>query len=53
IILEAKRLLAHDRLTAARCADTLGFPDASNFSVFFYKATGMRPGAWKATVAVE
>ncbi|MEU7427988.1 helix-turn-helix transcriptional regulator [Streptomyces sp. NPDC040750] len=53
IVLEAKRLLAHDRLTAARCADTLGFPDASNFSVFFHKATGMRPGAWQATGAVE
>ncbi|MFI5979079.1 helix-turn-helix domain-containing protein [Streptomyces sp. NPDC051452] len=52
-VLEAKRLLAHDRLTAARCADVLGFPDASNFSVFFRKATGMRPGAWQATVAVE
>ncbi|MFH9426119.1 helix-turn-helix domain-containing protein [Streptomyces sp. NPDC017529] len=53
IVLEAKRLLAHDRLTAARCAATLGFPDASNFSVFFRKATGMRPGAWQAAVAVE
>ncbi|MGW3264897.1 helix-turn-helix domain-containing protein [Streptomyces sp. NPDC001056] len=53
IVLEAKRLLAHDRLTAARCADALGFPDASNFSVFFRTATGMRPGAWQATVAVE
>ncbi|MGY6024711.1 helix-turn-helix domain-containing protein [Streptomyces spinosirectus] len=53
IVLEAKRLLAHERLTAARCADALGFPDASNFSVFFRKATGMRPGAWQATVAVE
>jgi AraC-like DNA-binding protein len=53
IVLEAKRLLAHDRLTAAACANTLGFPDASNFSVFFRKATGMRPGAWQATVAVE
>ncbi|MFI6658833.1 helix-turn-helix domain-containing protein [Streptomyces sp. NPDC050523] len=50
IVLEAKRLLAHDRLTAARCADALGFPDASNFSVFFRNATGMRPGAWQATV---
>ncbi|MFE9386142.1 helix-turn-helix domain-containing protein [Streptomyces sp. NPDC007025] len=48
IVLEAKRLLAHDRLTAAACAHTLGFPDASNFSVFFRKATGMRPGAWQA-----
>ncbi|MFJ8927424.1 AraC family transcriptional regulator [Streptomyces sp. NPDC102364] len=53
IVLEAKRLLAHDRLSAARCADTLGFPDASNFSVFFRKATGERPGAWQATVAGE
>lgn len=53
IVLEAKRLLAHDRLTAAACAQTLGFPDASNFSVFFRKATGMRPGSWQATVAVE
>lgn len=53
IVLEAKRLLAHDRLTAARCADVLGFSDASNFSVFFRRATGMRPGAWQATVAAE
>ena len=53
IILEAKRLLAHERLTAAGCAGTLGFPDASNFSVFFRRATGMRPGAWQTTVAVE
>ncbi|MFJ8996024.1 helix-turn-helix domain-containing protein [Streptomyces sp. NPDC102279] len=53
IILEAKRLLAHDRLTSAACAGTLGFPDASNFSVFFQKATGLRPGAWQATVARE
>ncbi|WP_409464724.1 helix-turn-helix domain-containing protein [Amycolatopsis sp. GA6-003] len=48
IVLEAKRLLAHDRLTAAACARTLGFPDASNFSVFFRTATGVRPGAWQA-----
>jgi AraC-like DNA-binding protein len=48
IALEAKRLLAHDRLTAAHCAARLGFPDASSFSVFFRRATGMRPGAWQA-----
>ncbi|MEQ6028336.1 helix-turn-helix transcriptional regulator [Streptomyces salinarius] len=53
IVLEAKRLLAHDRLTAARCADVLGFPDASNFSAFFRRATGMRPGAWQAMMAAE
>ncbi|MEU9240068.1 AraC family transcriptional regulator [Streptomyces sp. NPDC048385] len=53
LVLEAKRLLAHDRLTAARCADALGFPDASNFSVFFRRATGMRPGAWQATATSD
>lgn len=47
ILLEAKRLLAHDRFTAARCASELGFPDASNFSAFFRHATGQRPGAWQ------
>lgn len=52
IVLEAQRLLAHDRLSAAACAAALGFPDASNFSVFFQKATGLRPGAWQATVTV-
>lgn len=49
LVLEAKRLLAHDRLTAAGCAAALGFPDASNFSVFFRTATGSRPGAWQTT----
>ncbi|MEV1026799.1 AraC family transcriptional regulator [Streptomyces sp. NPDC050264] len=53
LVLEAKRLLAHDRLTAAGCAGTLGFPDASNFSVFFRTATGMRPGAWQSMTAVK
>lgn len=47
IALEAKRLLVHDRLTAASCATALGFADASNFSVFFRAGTGMRPGAWQ------
>jgi len=51
VALEAKRLLAHDRLTAAACAAALGFTDASNFSVFFRRATGQRPGAWQKSVA--
>lgn len=50
IVLEAKRLLAHDRFTAARCAAELGFPDASSFSAFFHNATGQRPGRWQRTV---
>lgn len=53
VVLEAERLLAHERLTAAGCAGTLGFPDTSNFSVFFRNATGMPPGARQTTVAVE
>ncbi len=47
IVLEAKRLLTHDRFTATRCATDLGFPDAASFSVFFRHATGQRPGAWQ------
>jgi len=49
IVLEAKRLLSHDRFTAARCADELGFRDASRFSAFFRNATGRPPGAWQAS----
>jgi AraC family transcriptional regulator, transcriptional activator of pobA len=47
VLLEAKRLLAHDGLSPARCADRLGFPDASNFSAFFLRLSGERPGAWQ------
>lgn len=49
LVLEAQRLLAHDRLTTTRCASELGFLDASSFSVFFRNATGQRPGAWQTT----
>ena len=48
VVLEAKRLLAHDGITAARCARELGFPDATSFSVFFRTATGLPPGRWLA-----
>jgi AraC family transcriptional activator of pobA len=47
LVLEAKRLLVHDRLSPARCGDRLGFPDASNFSAFFLREVGLRPGAWQ------
>ncbi len=49
LLLEAKRLLAHEGLSAARCADRLGFRDASNFSAFFLRESGIRPGAWQAS----
>jgi len=47
IVLGAERLLTHHCFAAA------GFPDASGFSLFFRKATGVRPGVWRKTVAVE
>jgi AraC family transcriptional activator of pobA len=53
IVLEARRLLAHDRCTAGRCARELGFSDASSFSLFFRTATGVRPGAWQQAWAAR
>jgi AraC-like DNA-binding protein len=50
VVLEAKRLLAHGDLPAARCAGRLGFEDAANFSKFFQHHTGMTPGAFRASV---
>jgi AraC family transcriptional regulator, transcriptional activator of pobA len=52
LVLEAKRLLAHDRYSAARCAAELGFLDASSFSSFFLHNTRQRPGAWQADGAI-
>lgn len=49
VVLEAKRLLVHHRLSAAECSADLGFSDPSAFSVFFRRVTGLRPGAWLAT----
>ena len=34
LVLEAKRLLAHDQLSQAQCGQRLGFSDAANFSAF-------------------
>ncbi|QPZ39565.1 AraC family transcriptional regulator [Paramicrobacterium chengjingii] len=48
VMLEAKRLLAHDRLTAAQCTAVLGFADPSVFSAFFVRESGVRPGRWRA-----
>ena len=47
LLLEARRLLAHDRLSQAQCGQRLGFSDAANFSAFFLRETGQRPGAWQ------
>ena len=50
IVLEAKRLLAHTDLPAARIGSRLGFSDATNFLKFFHQRTGTTPGAFRAEV---
>ena len=52
LVLEAKRLLAHDQLSQAQCGQRLGFSDAANFSAFFLRETGLRPGAWQRAHAI-
>ncbi|WP_424891526.1 helix-turn-helix domain-containing protein [Streptomyces sp. XH2] len=48
VMLEAKRLLAHSGLSAARIAGRVGFDDAANFSKFFQHREGCSPGAFRA-----
>ncbi len=50
VVLEAKRLLAHSDLSAARIAGRLGFDDAANFSKFFQHRAGLAPGAFRASL---
>jgi AraC family transcriptional regulator, transcriptional activator of pobA len=50
IILEAKRLLALKKYSAAQIADELGFTDQSYFSRFFKKHTNLTPLEFADTV---
>ncbi|MFF4157042.1 helix-turn-helix domain-containing protein [Streptomyces sp. NPDC001678] len=50
VMLEAKRLLAHSELPAARIAERLGFADAANFSKFFQQRAGDTPGAFRTAL---
>ncbi|MEU6083777.1 AraC family transcriptional regulator [Streptomyces sp. NPDC047108] len=47
VVLEAKRMLAHSELSAARIAAQLGFSSATNFSKYFHKHTGRTPAAFR------
>lgn len=47
VMLEAKRLLAHDDLSAAQIATFLGFPSATSFTKFFRRHSGDTPGAFR------
>jgi len=46
-VLEAKRLLAHTDLPAARVASRLGFEDAANFATYFRRRVGTSPRDWR------
>jgi AraC-like DNA-binding protein len=50
VVLEAKRLLAHDELSDAQIAAQLGFTSATNFTKFFRHHTGSTPGAFRVAV---
>lgn len=47
VVLEAKRLLAHEMRPVADVADQLGFTDAANFSKYFRQRVGSAPGAFR------
>lgn len=48
VVLEAKRLLAHNDITVAECARALGFDDTANFTKFFRAHVGTAPGRFRA-----
>ncbi|MFG2309149.1 helix-turn-helix domain-containing protein [Streptomyces sp. NPDC048566] len=50
VVLEAKRLLAHTDLAAARIAGQLGFSSATNFAKFFHQRAGQAPIAFRRGV---
>lgn len=47
VTLEAKRMLAHTRLSVAEIGDELGFSEATNFVKFFKAREGLLPGAFR------
>ncbi len=47
IVLEAKRLLMHSRLTISEISYKLGFNDNSYFGRYFKKATGLTPNKFR------
>ncbi len=48
LILEARRLLFHTQQALKEIADTLGFADASYFSRFFKRETGLTPAEYRS-----
>lgn len=52
LLLEAQRLLAHTSLTAASIAERLGFTEATNFTKFFRRHTGLPPTEFRLMSSV-
>lgn len=50
VLLEAKRLLAHTRLSVAAIAEDLGFTQPTNFNKFFKSRAKVLPGTFRESV---
>jgi len=50
VVAEARRRLWHTNDNAADIAEQLGFADASYFTRFFLRETGLRPSAFRAAI---
>jgi AraC-like DNA-binding protein len=48
VLLEAKRLLVHTDLPAGAIGQRLGFPEATVFTKFFRRHTGLTPTGFRA-----
>jgi len=53
VLLEAKRLLAHDDDPVAEIAAQLGFADAANFSKYFRHLAGVTPAVFRRDVRTQ
>ena len=51
VVLEAKRLLAHGKVSVSECARLVGFDDPSNFTKYFRIRAGLPPGEFAATMS--
>lgn len=49
VVLEAKRLLAHETVPVAEVAERLGFEDPANFSKYFTQRAGRTPAEFRRT----
>ncbi len=51
VLLEARRLLAHDSVTVAALAGQLGFSEPTQFVKFFRRVSGETPGGFRDRIA--